>query len=473
MLTKDMEKRIDEWIDSHEEEYLRDLGKLIAVPSVAKIGVAEGEFPFGENSAAALKTAKDLAESYGFKVENRNNFCLVANVGEGEEKVGILGHLDVVPCGNDWNFPPYELTLHDGMITGRGVLDDKGPLWASVFSVRCLKELGLLPRRAVEIFMGGDEECGMEDIKYYRAHSEKLPVVSFTPDGRYPVCHGEKGIMRFSLMIPNENSNIESLTGGTVRNVVADHAEMVLTGVSFAKAAEALVGKERISLVEEGDKVKVVATGAAVHASTPDRGVNAIGVLASAVLEAGLATGGGRAALEFIARVNSDCHGAALGVPLADEPSGALTHVGGVIKTAGDKFDLTIDIRYPVTADGDVIFKTISDTVAPFGATLCNLTDSKCIYTPAQSEVIKTCMETIDSVFHREGWTPYTMGGGTYARNMPSAYALGPKDPDAESPYGPYRGSIHQPDETTTVKLLMDTAKVYARLLIRLDELEF
>lgn len=473
MLTKETEKRIDEWIDSHQEEYLRDLGELVAVPSVANMGVAEGEFPFGEASAAVLKKAKGLAEGFGFSVENRDNFCLVARVGEGEEKVGILGHLDVVPCGGDWKFPPYELTMHDGMITGRGVLDDKGPLWASVYSVRCLKELGLLPRRAVEIFMGGDEECGMEDIKHYKATSEKLPVVSFTPDGNYPICHGEKGIMRFNLLIPNENSNIESFVGGTVRNVVADHAELVLTGVSFGKAAEALAEKERISLEEEGDKVKVTASGAAVHASTPDSGINAIGVLARAVLEAGLAQGGAKSALEFIAKVNSDCHGAAIGVPLADEPSGALTHVGGVIKTSGGKFDLSIDIRYPVTADGDEIFKTITDTVAPYGVSVYNLTDSKPIYIPTDSPLVKTCMETIDSVFHKEHWKPYTMGGGTYARNMPNAYALGPEDPDFESPYGPFRGSIHQPDETTTLKLLMDTAKLYARLLIRLDELEF
>ncbi len=172
--------------------------------------------------------------------------------------------------------------------------------------------------------------------------------------------------------------------------------------------------------------------------------------------------------------MNGDCHGASIGVPLCDEPSGPLTHVGGVIENAGDgKLDLSIDIRYPVTADGDEIFKAITADVAPYGVTLCNLSDSKCIYTPADSKLIKTCMDTINSVFHRENWKPYTMGGGTYARNLPNAYALGPEDPDCESPYGPFRGSIHQPDETTSIKLLIDTAKVYARLLINLDGLEF
>ena len=171
MLDKSLLNRIDEWIDSHKEEYLADLARLVAVPSAANLGVAPGEFPFGEGSAAVLKTAKEMAEGYGFEVENRDNFCLVAHVGTGSEKVGILGHLDVVPCGDDWEYPPYALTrLPDGdTIVGRGVMDDKGPLWASVYAVRCLKELGVLPRRAIEIFMGGDEECGMEDVKHYKA----------------------------------------------------------------------------------------------------------------------------------------------------------------------------------------------------------------------------------------------------------------------------------------------------------------
>ena len=59
MPDKDTLKRIDEWIDSHKEEYVDDLARLVAVPSAANTGIAPGEFPFGEGSAAALKTAKE------------------------------------------------------------------------------------------------------------------------------------------------------------------------------------------------------------------------------------------------------------------------------------------------------------------------------------------------------------------------------------------------------------------------------
>lgn len=83
------------------------------------------------------------------------------------------------------------------------------------------------------------------------------------------------------------------------------------------------------------------------------------------------------------------------------------------------------------------------------------------------------CMETVGEVFPEKNWKPYTMGGGTYARNMPNAYALGAEDPDFVSPFGLFRGDIHQPDECASISQLVKTMKVYARLLLRLDEFEF
>ena len=472
VLNKEIEERIDHWIDAHVEEYLTDLAKLIAVPSVANPGVAPGEFPFGEKSAEVLKTAKVLAESYGFTVENRDNFCLVTKVGSGEEKMGIFGHLDVVPVGADWSYPPFEMTREGDLVIGRGVMDDKGPLWSSVFAVRCLKELDLLPNRAIEIFMGGDEECGMEDVKHYKETSEVLPVVSFTPDADYPICHGEKGIMRFMLNIPNENSGVVSFIGGTVRNVVADHAELTLSGVCPKALSEKLAGKPGIEVLPDGDNAKIIATGKAVHASRPDNGTNAIALAANAALDSGLLGEEAKKVLSFVSLVLSDCHGKAIGVPLKDEPSGALTHVGGVIKTAENKLILSIDIRYPVTCDGDDVIRAITDVVTPYGVTIDDFTDSKPLYIPVDSELVKTCMDTIDGIFHRDDWKPYTMGGGTYARNLPNAYALGPEDP-AFMPFGPFRGGVHQDDEIAPISTFVKTMKLYARLLLRVDDLKF
>ena len=45
--------------------------------------------------------------------------------GEGEEMVGVLGHVDIVPLGEGWNYDPLGCEVHDGKMFGRGVLDDK------------------------------------------------------------------------------------------------------------------------------------------------------------------------------------------------------------------------------------------------------------------------------------------------------------------------------------------------------------
>ena len=474
MVSKENEKRIDEWIDAHKDEYLSDLAKLIEVPSVAKPGITPGEYPFGENSAKALAAAKALVESYGFEAENRDNFCIVAHAGTGDEKVGIFGHLDVVPVSDDWTYPPFKLTVEGDYIRGRGVIDDKGPILATVYSVRCLKELGLLPKREIEIFMGGDEECGMEDIEHYKATSEKLPVVSLSPDADYPLCHGEKGIMWFYINIPNENSNLVKITGGTVKNIVPGYTEAFFKTDDVQAAIKEFDGMERIEATEEDGMLKIAATGSPIHSSFPDKGVNAIGVLANAVLKTNVANEGAKKTLEFLSMVNKDCHGAALGVAIEDEPSGKLTHVGGVVKTLDDgRVNLSIDIRYPVTFNGDEVFGMIKEYLGGFGVELVDYSDSKPIYIPADSDFVKMCMKSIDEIFHRDEWKPYTMGGGTYARRLKNAFALGPDDPQNRSPFDLYHGSIHQPDESMSIDRLMKTAKLYARLLINFDDLEF
>jgi len=471
-ITQDIEKRIDEWVDSHEKEYLTDLGELVGFNSTACDGRLPGDKPFGDACAAVLARAKKLAESYGFKAENRDNFCVVANLGDEDEKVGIFGHLDVVPAGGDWEYYPFGLTVQDGLIIGRGVMDDKGPLWASVYAVRCLKELDLLPRRGIEIFMGSDEEKGMLDIDHYVETSRVMPVVSFTPDGSYPICHGEKGIMNFWFDIPAGEGNIVDFTAGTVTNVVADHAELLLSGIDAAEAAAALKGDSAFTVKAEGGNTRITARGAAVHASLPENGVNAIGILAKAVLEHGFARGGAVPALQFVADVLASYNGEPFGAAFEDEPSGKLTHVGGVMTFSDNTLHLSIDIRYPVTVNGADVLAAAKAFAEKRGCGLTEKTDSHPIYIDADSDLVKLSVSTVNRVMGKD-WKPFTMGGGTYARHLKNAYALGAEDPDFKSPFGLFRGSMHQADECAPIKLLLDTARIYARLLLELDELDF
>ena len=53
-------------------------------------------------------------EELGFKTVNLDNYCGYAEMGEGEEIVGIAGHLDIVPVGGDWTYDPFSADHAEG-----------------------------------------------------------------------------------------------------------------------------------------------------------------------------------------------------------------------------------------------------------------------------------------------------------------------------------------------------------------------
>ena len=111
---------------------------------------------------------------------NRDGMVGWAEIGEGEEMVGILGHLDVVPAGEGWKYPPYEMTEEGDRIYGRGVTDDKGPVMASIFAMADLLEEKVPLKRRVRIIFGQSEESGeWTDMNWYKEH-EELPTFGFT-----------------------------------------------------------------------------------------------------------------------------------------------------------------------------------------------------------------------------------------------------------------------------------------------------
>ncbi len=111
------EKILDYW-----DDIVRDLGKLVAIPSVAV--PTEGEHPFGDPCAKALDTAVELAESYGLKAKNVDYYAAHAEIGEGEGNAVVMAHLDVVPAGEGWDSDPF--TMVPGHWPGRGGRQGRG-----------------------------------------------------------------------------------------------------------------------------------------------------------------------------------------------------------------------------------------------------------------------------------------------------------------------------------------------------------
>ena len=122
-----MNSKTDLWIDSRREEIISALQKLITFKSVSCRSDVPGE-PFGPECKKALTHTLSLCEQMGFKPVDMDGYIGYADYGKGEETLGILTHLDVVPEGEGWTKgAPYEGRVTDGWMVGRGTLDDKTP----------------------------------------------------------------------------------------------------------------------------------------------------------------------------------------------------------------------------------------------------------------------------------------------------------------------------------------------------------
>lgn len=67
-----------------------------------------------------------FANGMGFHTKNADGLYGYAEIGEGAEIIGCLGHLDVVPAGDGWHYPPYAGTIDGGRLYGRGI---SGAVW--------------------------------------------------------------------------------------------------------------------------------------------------------------------------------------------------------------------------------------------------------------------------------------------------------------------------------------------------------
>lgn len=410
----------------YQDDILRDLAELIRIPSVRS--APEPGMPFGRESARALETVLSMAERLGLTVKNVDNYAGHAEYGEGEETAAVLAHVDVVPAGDGWEGDPYTMVIRDGCCYGRGTADDKGEAIVALYCLKALKDEGVPAKRRLRVVFGAAEETGSEDLAYYY-QKEPLPVMGFTPDAEYGICNREKGRVSVVITGKHDSSVIRSFSAGTVANAVPARAEaeVVCTpeqAQALKNAAEREDGRFAVELTADG--ARVGASGVAAHAMQPQEGVNAAAHLIR--LLAGVFSGqelGGF--FSFVDRgIGLEYDGASLGVKQEDAESGPLTLNLGLV-SAGEAGDsITMDIRFPVTKDGEAIRAQITEKVREAGLTLerCDVTEP--LFLPADSPFIHLLSDAYEAIMGVPAQL-YATGGGTYARALKSrGVAFGP-----------------------------------------------
>ncbi|MDD6047082.1 MAG: dipeptidase PepV [bacterium] len=434
----------DRELDARESELIESLQELIRIRSV---GEEAGAHPFGDGPHACLMACLALGERLGFRTASVDDMAGYVEYGSGEEMVAVLGHLDVVPEGDGWNYPPYGAVIDNGRLYGRGAVDDKGPTVAALYALRAIADSGVALSRRIRVIFGLNEEKGSLCIKHYVNKGEELPVMGFTPDGEYPIINGEKGIVTatFVRRLSAEGAKrIAAFSAGIAANVVPEFATAELTFAPEGKLPE------KVSAAG----TRVEARGVNAHGSTPELGENAIGRLLLALDGLGLSGDHGEAVHFLAEHIGMETRGKSLGIALSDDISGDLTLNLGVAKLEGDTLSVTINIRYPVTRKLEEFYPALVAKMAEGGFTETSLAHKQALYMPPESELIR-CLSKVYEEQTGEPAQLISMGGGTYAKAMPNTVAFGPIFPGDEA-------VEHKPNEYIELSKLMKNAKIIA-----------
>ena len=340
---------VEQFIDNNKDALVRSVQEIVRFPSVEAPAAGPGA-PFGEAVRGALENALNLGKSFGFETTNLDGYAGCIDYGCGEEMLGVVAHVDVVPEGEGWIHPPYAAEIADGRIYGRGTMDDKGPAVCAIYALAAIKAAGIPMRRRVRIILGTNEETGWGCMDHYRKVAE-IPTLTFSPDADYPVVNSEKGIYHATMRC-NAKTNIR-INGGTRANVVCGKVKAFVPVeiTEVEKHVSGILAKGfgvELEALANGTEITVI--GLDAHGSMPELGKNAMQAAFAMLAELPL-TGEDKRVIDILHnRFGFDMHGESIGLDVSDA-SGRLSMNPGVIAWDDDGFEISIDFRYPISLD--------------------------------------------------------------------------------------------------------------------------
>lgn len=445
-------------LSKYTPEIIKTLQKAVQIKTVQDTPVANG--PFGKGNKECLEYILGVCKDLGFKVKNLDGYCGYAEVGSGDELVGIIGHLDVVPEGEGWKYPPYSGEIVDGEMWGRGTWDDKGPVVISIYAIKALMDSGFNFNKRVRLIFGCNEESGSLCVEHYLKVDEPISY-GVSPDSSFPVIFGEKSINNIEITgtnKTNEGVKLLYLDSGIVINAVPDRCVFTLEYACNNCKAKAIssieeyLNKNNIKFEVKGEDNKLTYTvyGKAAHGSIPECGINAASFAICALKNA--------LNNDFVNFyydcINTNVHGEKLGCFAEDEYGKIAVNVG-LVHYENDKFSIKINSRLPFTTNTTKMVEQINNTVKPYNVLVTLLSSSNGFIMDKDSIMIKSLVKAYQDVTHDYESKPICSAGGTYAREFTNCVAFGPE----MEGYGEI--IIHQPNERIQIRAIEDIMKIY------------
>ncbi|HEW9190520.1 TPA: dipeptidase [Streptococcus pneumoniae] len=432
-----------------KDEFLISLKTLISYPSVLNEG--ENGTPFGQAIQDVLEKTLEICRDIGFTTYlDPKGYYGYAEIGQGAELLAILCHLDVVPSGDeaDWQTPPFEATIKDGWVFGRGVQDDKGPSLAALYAVKSLLDQGIQFKKRVRFIFGTDEETLWRCMARYNTIEEQASM-GFAPDSSFPLTYAEKGLLQVKLY-GSGSDQLELEVGGAF-NVVPDKANY--QGPLYEQVCN---GLKEAGYDYQSTEQTVTVLGVPKHAKDASQGINAVIRLATI-----LAPLQEHPALSFLAiQAGQDGTGRQIFGDIADEPSGHLSFNVAGLMINHERSEIRIDIRTPVLADKEELVELLTRCAQNYQLRYEEFDYLAPLYVAKDSKLVSTLMQIYQEKTG-DNSPAISSGGATFARTMPNCVAFGALFPGAKQ-------TEHQANECAVLEDLYRAMDIYAEAVYRL-----
>lgn len=456
-----------EEVAKRKDDLIRDTQQFLQIKSVWEEESAKEGAPFGEGVEKALSFMLHKGELEGFSSKNLEGYAGHLEMGQGEELVGILCHVDVVPEGDGWTTPAYSADIREGKIFARGAIDDKGPTMAAYYAMKIVKELGLPLSKRVRMILGTDEESNWKCVDHY-FKNEEMPTIGFAPDADFPIINAEKGISDIQVVQNGSEEKkgvyeLVSFESGRRLNMVPDFAKAVITGedvnaLTVAYEEYLQTAKKIGNSTIEGNTVTLQIEGISAHGSTPEKGENA-GLLLANFLTTVSLDGKANAFATFAAETfTGDIFGEKATIAYKDEVSGPLTvNIGGLSYTKENGGNLGLNVRYPVTTNFEEMIAKLKEYVSIHGFEVADYSNSRPHHVDKDHVLIRTLQRVYEEQTGEKAEL-LAIGGGTYARSLKAGVAFGPLFPGKEE-------LAHQKDEYIEIEDLLKATAIYAQAI--------
>ncbi|WP_295827031.1 dipeptidase [uncultured Microbacterium sp.] len=228
---------------------LSDLGSLVRIPSIAWPAFDQSALVKSADAVAALLEGTGVFDTVEVKraaIPGTDEFGQPAVLAtraarNGRPTVLLYAHHDVQPPGDEalWDSPPFEPTVRDGRLYGRGAADDKAGVMAHVGAIRAVSEvLGDDLDLGLAVFIEGEEEYGSRSFGQFLADNAEVlrsDVIVVADSGNWDertpgLTVSLRGNARFTLTVRTlEHASHSGMMGGAVPDAMLATVKLLAT----------------------------------------------------------------------------------------------------------------------------------------------------------------------------------------------------------------------------------------------------